>query len=279
MPRLARDEPGDRLQPDVRVRADVEAALLGDRRRSHVVGEAPRADGAVGPTGQGAADADRPDLGRRGCRGARPPGRSRRRARVPAPPPRPPVPGGHRGGRMPRRGVGVATILRLPRHERNSGRRWCARDGSWSRPAWWCSPPGAVGATPRAGPPRRRRRPRAAATPASGDFGTLEGRLPEGRRDRVHRPGRDPDRDQGRHLRRPWLRRPPRARPGAVRHRRGLQQVVQRRRWHQRPQDRGERARLRAVQRAGAHDRGLQRRTSSSSAAAPSSTTRASRPA
>ena len=118
VPRLARDEPCDRLQPDVRVRADVEAVTLGDRRRPEVVGEAPRADRAVGPTGQGAPDAERPDLGR-------PAGQDLDLGaghdavdsailiseRYPAgvPDPSPPGVGANAATR-----VGVATILRLP---------------------------------------------------------------------------------------------------------------------------------------------------------------------
>jgi hypothetical protein len=42
---LAGDQPGDRLQAGVRVRADVQAARLGDQLRAHVVGEAPRPHG------------------------------------------------------------------------------------------------------------------------------------------------------------------------------------------------------------------------------------------
>jgi hypothetical protein len=53
---LAGHEPGDGLQPDVRVRTDAEAALLGDRGRTHVVGEAPRPDRAMGPPRQGPPD-------------------------------------------------------------------------------------------------------------------------------------------------------------------------------------------------------------------------------
>jgi hypothetical protein len=43
---LALDEPADGLQPDVGVRTDVEAVVLGDRGGTEVVGEAPRADRA-----------------------------------------------------------------------------------------------------------------------------------------------------------------------------------------------------------------------------------------
>lgn len=45
---LARHQPRDGLQPDVRVGPDVDAPFDGHRRRPHVVGEAPRADRAVG---------------------------------------------------------------------------------------------------------------------------------------------------------------------------------------------------------------------------------------
>ncbi len=53
---LARDEPGHGLEAQVRVRTDVDAALLGDGDRTHVVGEAPGPDGAPGPLGQHPAD-------------------------------------------------------------------------------------------------------------------------------------------------------------------------------------------------------------------------------
>ena len=57
-PRLSRwrtspvDQPGDGLQPDVRVRADVEPAVLGDVGRTHVVGEAPGAHGPASTAGE-----------------------------------------------------------------------------------------------------------------------------------------------------------------------------------------------------------------------------------
>src|SRR4051812_10500254 len=50
---LALDEPGDRLQADMRVRSDVQAAVLRDVSRPHVVREAPGADGAAPPAWQG----------------------------------------------------------------------------------------------------------------------------------------------------------------------------------------------------------------------------------
>src|SRR5690606_26702695 len=59
---LALDEPGHRLEADVRVGPDVDAALLGDARRAHVVGEAPCADGAVATPGQRAPHREVADL-------------------------------------------------------------------------------------------------------------------------------------------------------------------------------------------------------------------------
>ena len=48
---LPGEQPRHRLQADVRVRADVDSLLLGDRRGTHVVDEAPRPDGAAGRRG------------------------------------------------------------------------------------------------------------------------------------------------------------------------------------------------------------------------------------
>ncbi len=68
-PRLSRcrtstvGQPGDRLQPDVRVRADVEPAVLGDVGGTHVVGEAPGADGAPPSPGERASYGEPTDLG------------------------------------------------------------------------------------------------------------------------------------------------------------------------------------------------------------------------
>src|SRR5690606_29686952 len=56
---LAVGQPGDRLQTDVGVRSDVQAAVLGDIGRPHVVGEAPGPDRAPTPAGQGPAHPDR----------------------------------------------------------------------------------------------------------------------------------------------------------------------------------------------------------------------------
>lgn len=63
MQHLTGDEPGDGLEPDVRVRANVDTSLLGDRRRTHVVREAPRADRAMGPPRQGPPNLQRTHLG------------------------------------------------------------------------------------------------------------------------------------------------------------------------------------------------------------------------
>ena len=60
---LAGDQPGDGVQTGVRVRADVEAVLLGDPDRAHVVGEAPRADGAAVPARERSAHRHRADPG------------------------------------------------------------------------------------------------------------------------------------------------------------------------------------------------------------------------
>ena len=60
---LAGDQPGDGVQTGVRVRADVEAVLLGDPDRAHVVGEAPRADGAAFPARERSAHRHRADPG------------------------------------------------------------------------------------------------------------------------------------------------------------------------------------------------------------------------
>jgi hypothetical protein len=46
-------EPGDGLQADMRVRSDIQATVLGDVGRAHVVGEAPGADGTPALPGQG----------------------------------------------------------------------------------------------------------------------------------------------------------------------------------------------------------------------------------
>ena len=51
MQHLAGEQPGDGLETDVGVRADVDALLLGDCDRSHVVDEAPRTDGSAGRRG------------------------------------------------------------------------------------------------------------------------------------------------------------------------------------------------------------------------------------
>ena len=59
----AGEEPGDGVQAGVRVRPDVQAGGLGDRHRAHVVGEAPRPDGAPAPAGQRPPDPHRPDGG------------------------------------------------------------------------------------------------------------------------------------------------------------------------------------------------------------------------
>ena len=53
---LSRNEPGHGLEAQVRVGTDVDAALLSDGDRTHVVGEAPGTDGAPGPSGQHPAD-------------------------------------------------------------------------------------------------------------------------------------------------------------------------------------------------------------------------------
>jgi heat-inducible transcriptional repressor len=59
---LAVDQPGHRLQPGVRVGADGQAGPLGHVGRPHVVGEAPRADGAAATPGQCPPDAYPTDL-------------------------------------------------------------------------------------------------------------------------------------------------------------------------------------------------------------------------
>ena len=48
---FAGQQPGDGLQADVGMRADVEAVVFGDRGGSHLVDEAPGADSAAGTTG------------------------------------------------------------------------------------------------------------------------------------------------------------------------------------------------------------------------------------
>ena len=59
---LAAQQPRHGLQPDVRMRADVEAMVLGDRGRPHVVDEAPRTHRAPSPLWQGPTDRDDPQL-------------------------------------------------------------------------------------------------------------------------------------------------------------------------------------------------------------------------
>ena len=49
---LTVEQPRHRLQPDVGMRSDVDAVLLGDQRRSHVIEEAPRADTSPRPSRQ-----------------------------------------------------------------------------------------------------------------------------------------------------------------------------------------------------------------------------------
>jgi len=70
---VARDEPGHRLQPDVRVRRYLHAGHPVDRRRAVVVHEAPRAHAAPLPQRQQAAHVEVTDVGkaRRGDLGAR----------------------------------------------------------------------------------------------------------------------------------------------------------------------------------------------------------------
>ena len=88
--RLALEQPGDRLQTDVRVRGDIEAMGLVDRGGTHVIDEAPGANRAPGTPRerpahtQGAdstlaalGDLDAVDRPERRC--CRPPGRRRRR--------------------------------------------------------------------------------------------------------------------------------------------------------------------------------------------------------
>jgi hypothetical protein len=53
MEQFAFDQPGDGLQPDVWMRSDVDAVLLVDRRRAHVIDEAPRPDAAPTALWQG----------------------------------------------------------------------------------------------------------------------------------------------------------------------------------------------------------------------------------
>jgi hypothetical protein len=60
---LARHQPGDGVQPQVRVGADVDPSALGDRSGPEVVGEAPGADGASPVLGQCPADLLPADLG------------------------------------------------------------------------------------------------------------------------------------------------------------------------------------------------------------------------
>ena len=55
---LSVDEPGDGLQPGVRVRPDVQSAVLGDVGGAHVVGEAPGPDRTTSLARQGAAHPD-----------------------------------------------------------------------------------------------------------------------------------------------------------------------------------------------------------------------------
>ena len=62
---FAGQQPGDGLQADVGVRADVEAVVLGDRGGAHVVDEAPGADRAAGAAGERSADREDADLGAR----------------------------------------------------------------------------------------------------------------------------------------------------------------------------------------------------------------------
>jgi len=69
----ARDEPGHRLQPDVRVRRDLHAGHPVDGRRAVVVHEAPRAHAAPLPQRQQPAHVEVADASqaRRGDLGAR----------------------------------------------------------------------------------------------------------------------------------------------------------------------------------------------------------------
>ena len=46
---LTVEQPGDRLQPDVRMRSDVDAVLLGHAQRPHVIHETPRPDASPRP--------------------------------------------------------------------------------------------------------------------------------------------------------------------------------------------------------------------------------------
>jgi hypothetical protein len=59
---LAVGQPGDGLQPDVRVRPDVEPAVLGDVSRDDVVGVTPGAHRAAAFAGERTPDADLPSL-------------------------------------------------------------------------------------------------------------------------------------------------------------------------------------------------------------------------
>ncbi|KVC94183.1 hypothetical protein WI76_24840 [Burkholderia ubonensis] len=63
MQHRAFDHPRERLQADVRMRADVHAGIAGQRDRARVVEEAPRADGFALTIGQGAVDRQRADFG------------------------------------------------------------------------------------------------------------------------------------------------------------------------------------------------------------------------
>src|SRR5215469_16070504 len=60
---VAGEQPGHRLQPDVRMRRDVHAGNTVDVRWAVVVDEAPRADAAAQPEGQQPADRDGTDAG------------------------------------------------------------------------------------------------------------------------------------------------------------------------------------------------------------------------
>ena len=53
---LTVEQPGDRLQPDVGMRSDVDAVLLGHPSRSHVVHETPRPDASPRPLRERAAN-------------------------------------------------------------------------------------------------------------------------------------------------------------------------------------------------------------------------------
>ena len=59
---LTREQPRHGLQPDVGMWRDPEALMLAERRRTHVVDEAPRPDGSSPAPWQRPADAERSDL-------------------------------------------------------------------------------------------------------------------------------------------------------------------------------------------------------------------------